>query len=93
MPQLDRFTILTYQKFFPLFLKVPTPFVPVLGAICKRLLKVAYFVQEKTGSQLLREFLNNMYWFNYAITDRRLLKRLLYMAPQRLFKLLGDNRK
>ena len=92
MPQLDRFTILTYQKFFPLYLKIPTPFIPLAANIFKVLLKVSYFVQEKTGSKFLREFLNNLYWFNSALTDIKLFKRLLYMAPQRVLKLVKDKR-
>lgn len=92
MPQLDRFTVLAYQKFFPLYLKMPAPLIPVAARVFKGFLKVTYFVQDRIGSKFLREFLNNLYWLNSALTDIKLFKRLFVVAPQRFVKLLKDKR-
>lgn len=93
MPQLDRITILTYQKFFPLYLKLPVFTFPLLTILFKTFLKVAYFIQKKIKSKFLREFLNNLYWFNSALTDIRLMKTLLGTLKTRFKKLLKEGRK
>lgn len=87
MPQLDRYTILVYQKFFPLFLKLPEFSYPVFTRLFKTFLKAAYALQSLTGSKLLKELMNNLYWFNSAMTQKRLLGRLLRSAPGRIAKL------
>lgn len=90
MPQLDRITILTYQKFFPVYLKLPVSCFPLVTTIFKSLLKMAYYVQRKTGSKFLREFLNNIYWLASALTNIRLMRKLLSALPIRIPKLLRD---
>lgn len=88
MPQLDRFTVLSYQKFFPLYLRLPWFAVKPARRLLRPLLEATYWVEKRTRSKVLREMLNNLYWITSAFTDGLAFKKLLIQLPRRLARIV-----
>ncbi len=84
MPQLDRISILTYQKFFPLFLISPESFKPFLDKVFRELVSLALRLKRTTRFRFVGYLIDNLYWINSALANRSLLKKLIRQIPYRL---------
>jgi len=90
LPQLDRLTILTYQKFWPYYLIFPETFFPAMTALFKNFLKVGYYVRGRSNSKTLGMILDNLYILTKATTDPKTLSYLLSdYLPSKLKKKRG----
>ncbi|NVM31164.1 MAG: B12-binding domain-containing radical SAM protein [Candidatus Helarchaeota archaeon] len=70
MPQLDRLTILTYQKFWKLYMIFPELFFPIMTHTFRNVLKIMDFIINKTKFRLLKIIFDHLF---YAIEDFRKL--------------------
>ena len=92
MPQLDRLTILTYQKFWPYYLPLPQRLFPVITPIFRIFLRVGFYIQRKTKSEFLQQVINNMYVLTSATANVRQFRIFLRYLPARLRKLLIERK-
>ena len=77
MPQLSRNSILTYQKFFPILLKIPFSLFFIFIPFFKFFIFVFDIIQQKINFSFLKRFFNNLYWFNYALTSYTIQKKII----------------
>lgn len=68
MPQLDRLTILTYQKFWKLYMMMPEILFPLMTHTFRNILRVMDFLIKKTNFRLLKLIFDHLF---YSLEDFR----------------------
>ncbi|MHA1263892.1 MAG: B12-binding domain-containing radical SAM protein [Candidatus Helarchaeota archaeon] len=75
MPQLDRLTILTYQKFWAFYIKLPAFFFPFMTPTFKTFLRILEWLKNSTNFPIFRLIFDHLF---YSFEDfRRLPSKII----------------